>query len=343
MRQFENKYKTSPASLGLSVDTIEVDGKPEKGVLLLQSDGIQVRSLHSVSTSLREMLFNGSQQVRGDQGAEVFKAWKADSASRPKALGKGDLSSLTVENVAKKAEELLTKAAEEAARLAQISANLPEAPAEPEMPPPPMEEDEDEEEVVPSTGISMPIVLPSAQAKSAAKRKKNPEGEARKRLKGKCSAHVTTVAKSEVNSAAASSCGRNAGASGVSIAPSMLSGHSAAAPSDTSTSAQTSPSTSKLTKLSPQEKAKYWMDVIQLEKVLAGKGQKAGKDQKEQTSHGREIWGAECTLAALENNKNTQGCVEQVLLQAHLDLARNAEEPQRERAQENLLAPPKQP
>ena len=305
VKSFEADHGCTPTSLGLPVDTIIVDQKPEKGVLMLKSDEITVRSVDAVSASLHETLFNGGQQVRADQGAEVYKAWTSDAASRPKAFSKTDL---TVAQVAEKARLAKEKRAAEAERAKQLHANLPEKPAEPEVQEPVAPDEEEEEEVVQKSGLTAPLLLPSARIPSN-KRKPREQSclsstEPRKRMKGKTS--VATISMPAPSSVAGSL--RHDGAT-TAAASSVGTGVSGKEPK---------------VKLSPDEKslqkAKEWMDTLVLEKILAGLGQKG------QSSHGRELWQASQTLEALEHNENLRGSVESVLLAAHVEIGYVAEE-----------------
>ena len=313
LKKFDARFGVSPASLGLPVDTILVDQKPEKGVLMLQNDEITVRSIDSVSASLHEILFNGAQQVRGDQGAEVFKAWTSDVASRPKALSKADLHSMTLASVAEKARATKEKAAAEAEKLQQVHANLPaEAPqAEAEAAEAAEPEQEEEEEVV-TSGIAAPLLLPSAR--SQMNKRKVPKGEkesARKRLKAKTS--VCDASQAAESSVA----GSGAREESASMAPSSSLG--SAVVDDNKDGSE--PKKKLTAEEKALQKAKSWIDLIVLENVLAGDNRKMNT-----TSHGRELWQAKSTLDAIENNSNLKGCVESVLLAAHLEVANLAEE-----------------
>ena len=274
-----------------------------------------VRSIDAVSASLHEILFSGGQQVRADQGAEVYKAWTSDTASRPKAFSKTDV---TLEQVAEKARLSKEKRAAEAERMRQLQANLPEAPAEPEPTgpeAPSAQEVDEEEEIVQSIGVAAPLLLPSARIPLDNKRKAGTQSSTeRKRLKAKT--NLSTI--SEAAPAASTVAG--------SLAADVQS--NAIASSSVCTAATAPVGTTALSKekrkLTPEEKslkkAQEWLDTLDVRSILAGSGVKG------QTSHGRELWQATATLESLENNKSLRGCVESVLLKARIEQGYLAEE-----------------
>ena len=310
--EFQAAYGCSPQVAGLVVETLHDDhGRSFSGVLL-QNDtpGLQVRSFHRVGESLADLLQTPKKQLREAQASDFARVWYDDSLKLlPKGLaqpGKAVLMS-QVPRLAKEGLEAQERRKQEAERLAEMAAGSSldttgqvGAPIKAE----PEEESEEDEDLVDEAVVEAPLL--QSQLKG---RGKGARGKAKAKAKGK--AHMM---KDKTKPASPQRALGKAASS-----PTKRFGFSALR-SKTAHSAQggakSSTSSGKGQRLSPRgeilKKAREWIDVLDVSKMLSGK------------ALGHKCWQAGCTLdSLLLTHKGDEATLR---LAAHLDIANLAKD-----------------
>ena len=173
---FESTFGCAPPAVGLSIDSITLDtGKTEKGVLVLDSDTVRLRTFHEVKLLLSDNVFVSESQLRAQAGSEVHAAWHTDKQKlMPKSFKSPDAASW--EAVQERARKLIEDEKQKEAEKQAMEDALPTTNETQDRDAGEGDGDDDDdeaEEMVFSASTGNSLQLPSAAAALERKRRQN--------------------------------------------------------------------------------------------------------------------------------------------------------------------------
>ena len=325
LTQFEDKFHCKPQDVGLAVESLPIgpdatSSKAVPGVLLKDddSDGLRVRGFYTLQGALSTSIFDGQQQLRAQQAEEIAAWYEGDwRKAMPKSLTKFPHELTSIHSLPGKvsawreAEEKRKEALKEKLEAEQqllVPVEIAVAPEPAEVAAAEESSDSDSDAVVMHVTPSLlqgPFPKDSKNSKKPAKgqgkgQKKKCQKESQKEPKKKSVAlglgdNLTTPPPKGKSAACRETLGDSVSVSGA------------------STYSQGSSRKGK----TPAAKAAEWLATLDIVGILEG------------TKLGKDIWGAEQTLESMKKVDDKGALMagstaEQIMLQAHLDLAKQA-------------------
>ena len=327
-KEFASTFGCDAATAGAPVETLADEaGNKMQGIIVLDDscNVLRIRSFHKVHGQTSALLQTREGQLRAHQAQEFAKVYESEvNRSLPKGL-------LRPSSCLKKSAlpEIVRAAVAEAQRVAEEKAHLEEMKApdldkvaeeQPEQAEPQCPEDDDDDAEADVRLLDAPL-LPSQQAKvstgknSKDKKKKKGDGAKAGKLSPRKERKSSSMTVSFARSAAASAASSLAGSDDKDDdGQSRRSQGSLAAKSHAGSSWKLAKMGRTSSREKLLEKARGWLETIPITKILSGE------------AWGHRVWQAGETLRSLSSTHKCQGHSDVVLLSAHLDLAKEAQE-----------------